>query len=123
MKKILVLDDNIDILEIVEEVLKYEHFNVTSLSKSVNFIELALNILPDVVLLDYRLNDGDGGELCRQIKSHPKLKHIPVIMFSAYLLKGNDFKKFGCDAVICKPFDIDYLVEKINSLLTSDILK
>ena len=122
MKKILVLDDNQDILDIVEEVLNYEHFSVCSISESTNFLEIALNYLPDLVLLDYRLDESNGAELCQRIKSHSKLKHIPVIMFSAYLLKDEDFQEFGCDGVICKPFDIAALVAKINNLLKPDLV-
>ncbi|MDO3627613.1 response regulator [Mucilaginibacter sp. BT774] len=107
MKKILVLDDNADILDIVQEVLTYEHFTVKTFSYCAGFLDEALNFLPDVVLLDYRLNDGNGADLCRLLKTHPKLKHIPVILFSAYFLKDVDVKKLGCDAVILKPFDIE----------------
>ena len=121
MKKILVLDDNLDILDIVTQVLNYESFDVITISESVNFIEVASNELPDLVLLDYRLGDGNGGELCKQIKSNPKLSHIPVILFTACVLKRVEIKEIGCDAVINKPFDLEDFVEKINDLLTPQV--
>lgn len=121
MKKILVLDDNLDILDIVTQVLNYESFDVITISESVNFIEVASNELPDLVLLDYRLGDGNGGELCKQIKSNPKLSHIPVILFTACVLKRMEIKEIGCDAVINKPFDLEDFVEKINDLLTPQV--
>jgi CheY-like chemotaxis protein len=117
MNKILVLDDNLDILEMVEEVLAYEHFEVKAVSDSVDFIELVLEFSPDLILLDYLLRDGNGGELCRQIKSHPKLKHIPVIIFSAYVIKDSDIKECACDGLIMKPFNLEDLVNKINGIL------
>ena len=121
MKKILVLDDNLDILDIVTQILNYEHFDVITISESVNFIDVALNELPDLILLDYRLGDGNGGELCKQIKSNPKLSHIPVIIFTAYILKRTEIKEIGCDAVINKPFDLEDFVEKINDVLTPQV--
>ena len=121
MKKILVLDDNLDILDIVTQVLNYECFEVITISESVNFIDIALNELPELMVLDYKLEDGDGGELCQQIKSNPKLGHIPVIIFTACFLKPVKIKEIGCDAVINKPFDLEDFVEKINNLLTPQV--
>lgn len=122
MNKILVLDDNPDILDIVEEVLTYEHFTVKTFSHCSGFIEQALEFIPDVILLDYRLDDGNGAELCRELKNHPELRDIPVILFSAYLLKSVEVEKFGCDGVILKPFDIEDLVKEINTLLKKDTI-
>jgi DNA-binding response OmpR family regulator len=120
MKKILVLDDNPDILDIVQEVLTYEHFTVQTFSHYSGFIDKALDFKPDAILLDYRLDDGDGGELCQELKSHSSLKDTPIILFSAYLIKNVEVEKFGCDAVILKPFDIEDLVAQINSLLNNE---
>ncbi|MFI5159804.1 MAG: response regulator transcription factor [Sphingobacteriales bacterium] len=122
MKKILVLDDNLDILNVVEEALAYEHFTVKALSSSAGFMQIILDFLPDLVLLDYRLADGNGGKLCRQIKTHAKLNHIPVVIFTAYPFKDTEIKETSCDAVIAKPFDLEEFFEKINSLLTSDLV-
>ena len=116
MKKILLLDDNLDILQVVEEVLHYEHFDVKTTTSSYHFIKLAKQHLPDLIILDYRLADGNGGELCHAIKADPALMHIPVILFSAYISPGLNFFDFGCDEVIAKPFDLDTLLEKVQRL-------
>jgi len=117
VKKILVLDDNQDILDMVEAVLNYENYEVECISDGSNFIAYAESVRPDLVLLDFRLSGKSGDELCRQIKSHPNLSHIPVVIFSAYLFNDADLKKLSCDAVIAKPFDINELVDKLTSLL------
>lgn len=116
MKKILLLDDNLDIVEIVEEVLTYERFNVQSTTKSAEFISIAEKYRPDLFLLDFRLSDGNGGDLCRALKAHVSLKHIPVIIFSAYVSPNVDFSDFGCDEVISKPFDLEVLVQTVQRL-------
>jgi len=119
LKRILILDDNQDILEIVHETLEYEQFDVKSTSEGINVMPLVEEFNPDLVILDYRVAGTNGGELCRQIKAHPKFGDIPVIIFSAYINHQADLFAYGCDAIINKPFDLTELVEKVNSLLNS----
>jgi len=116
-KRILVLDDNQDILEIVHETLTYERFDVKSISESADVIPMVEEFNPDLVILDYRVAGTNGGELCRQIKNHPDFKNTPVIIFSAYINHQDEIFAYGCDAVMNKPFDLNELVEKVNSLL------
>jgi len=117
LKKILVLDDNEDILEVVHEVLSYERFEVKSVSESEQFMVLMDDFNPDLVLLDFRVSGENGGEICRQIKSHPKFNNVPVIIFSAYINHHDEILAYGCDAVINKPFDLFELVDKVNNLI------
>lgn len=119
MKRILVLDDNSDILSIVEEILLYEHYNVKSLDTCSGIVKLAEEFNPDLILLDYKLADGNGGELCRMFKSHPQLHAVPVIIFSAYTRKNLNFMDFGCDAVIAKPFDLNDMLQTVSLLLSA----
>jgi DNA-binding response OmpR family regulator len=116
MKKILLLDDNLDILQIVEEVFLYERYGVKSTMQCVGFLELAEQYLPDLIIMDYRLSDGNGGELCRKIKAHAELKHIPVIIFTAYIQPGLEMREFGCDDVIAKPFNLDDLLATVSNI-------
>jgi two-component system response regulator VicR len=116
-KRILILDDNQDILEIVHETLAYEQFDVKSTSESADVIPMVEEFNPDLVILDYRVAGTNGGELCRQIKAHPKFGDTPVIIFSAYINHQDELLAYGCDAIINKPFDLNELVEKVNSLL------
>ena len=119
MKKILLLDDNEDILEIVEEVLSYEQFNVLSQRDDENIMDIAEDFNPDLILTDYRLGRANGGELCRQFKANPRLSDVPVIIFSAYIHQNTDFSKYGCDAVIEKPFNLDDLTRTIDRLTST----
>jgi two-component system response regulator VicR len=116
-KRILILDDNRDILDIVHETLTYEQFDVKSTGESADVIPLVENFNPDLVILDYRVAGTNGGELCRQIKAHPKFGNTPVIIFSAYINHQDELWAYGCDAIINKPFDLNELVEKVNSLI------
>jgi len=117
LKKILVLDDNQDILDIVQETLAYEQFEVKGTGDGSEVIPLIGEFEPDLVILDYRVAGANGGEICRQIKSHPTYNNIPVIIFSAYINKESELFAYGCDSIINKPFDLNELVEKINALV------
>jgi DNA-binding response OmpR family regulator len=116
-KRILVLDDNQDILEIVHETLSYEKFEVKSTSSSDAVIPLVEQFEPDLVILDYRVAGLNGGELCKQIKGHPRFSNIPVIIFSAYINHNDELFAYGCDEIINKPFNLTELVEKVNNLI------
>ncbi|NCD69139.1 response regulator [Mucilaginibacter agri] len=123
MKKILLLDDNLDIVQIVEEVLAYEQYEVKSTMQGAGFLTLIESYSPDLIIIDYRLSDANGGELCAAIKSHARFRDIPVIIFTAYMQPGLDLRKFGCDAVIAKPFDLDELLTAVQSLTGGESLQ
>ena len=116
-KRILILDDNQDILDIVHETLEYEKFDVKSTGDGAQVMLMVEEFIPDLVILDYRVAGTNGGELCRQIKAHPKFGNTPVIIFSAYINHQADLFAYGCDAIINKPFDLTELVEKVNSFI------
>lgn len=117
VKRILILDDNQDILEIVHETLAYEEFEVQSTTDGDNVIPLMEQSPPDLVILDFRVAGLNGGEICRQIKAHPKFNNTPVIIFSAYINNDSELLAYGCDGIINKPFDLNELVAKVNSLI------
>src|ERR1700761_8989817 len=103
-KSILILDDNQDILDVVRESLIYEQFEVHGTTKANEVMPMVEALLPNLIILDFRVSGTNGGEICRQIKSHPKFGDIPVIIFSAYINQSAQLLAYGCDDVIYKPF-------------------
>ena len=116
LKRILILDDNQDILDVVKEALTYEQFEVNITTDSHNFIEMIKSYQPDLLIVDYQLHGPKGDEICRQVKNHPQLYDIPVIICSAYLNDG-DAISCECDAMIAKPFGLEELMDKVNGLV------
>jgi DNA-binding response OmpR family regulator len=116
-KRILVLDDNQDILDIVMEVLTYEGYEVLCAINTDHFDERVIGWKPDVAILDFKLMDGNGGELCKKLKAGLQTKHIPVILFSAYIPGKIDLSSYGSDAVIAKPFDLTEFTDKVRDVL------
>ena len=114
MNKVLIVDDNSDILWVVETVLKRYGFEVLALPKGEDVIPNAKVFLPNLILLDVFLSGIDGIEVCNKLKNNPKTKDIPIIMFSAHT-NFSDVKKFcKADDFISKPFDVKELVSKIE---------
>jgi DNA-binding response OmpR family regulator len=114
--KILAVDDDSDIVEVIKIILEDEGYEVSTLTSGVHVLNVIASLMPDLVLLDVMLGGMDGRDICRQIKSHSLFKNIPVVMISAShnlqnLLKlpdsPNDF--------IAKPFDIDVLIKTVKA--------
>lgn len=84
-KRILIVDDNRAILEVVAEALDYAGFEVLDIGLGSELFNALADFNPDLVLLDYRLADSNGGDLCRQLKATPEYRHIPVVhLFSLF---------------------------------------
>lgn len=116
-KRILVLDDNQDILDIIHEALIYQEFEVKVTLDSTEFISITKEFNPDLIILDYHLTGNNGQEICRRLKTHPDLGHIPVIICSAYIQKDADLSAWECDDIIAKPFGLEELTDKVNNLI------
>ncbi|MGY3211418.1 response regulator transcription factor [Mucilaginibacter sp. HD30] len=123
MEKILVIDNDPAILDIMQEALGYEGFEVTVVEETQDICKLVKAIDPQLVVIDYMLNGINGGELCHQIKSFPETDKLPVILFSAYPRVFNSLGTYGCDAFIAKPFDLSHLIDQVQALIKSNTNK
>jgi CheY-like chemotaxis protein len=113
-KRILILDDNEAVLDVVTEALQYENYEVLDISYGYQLLEAVADFAPDLILLDYRLADTNGGDLSLALKSDPAYRHIPVIIFSAYFSRSDSSNPGGCDGVLYKPFDLDELLNIVH---------
>ena len=116
-KKILVVDDEPDILEFLWVILEEEGYTVATTDKGEYVEKLHNGGLPDLILLDVLLSGKDGREIVKQLKSQEDTKHIPVIMFSAHPSAEATARACGADDFLAKPFDIDELLTKVANLL------
>ena len=117
MQKILVVDDDKDILEMVEMTLSRLGYHITTLAKGSGFLNVVESIQPDIILLDIFLGDADGRTLCHKMKLQPAYENIPVILYSAGHISRSTIEHSKADEFIIKPFDIKQLIEKIKKLL------
>lgn len=116
MKRVLVVDNDPAILDVMEEILEYEGFEVKTYSDTDNIFNCINSFNPDIILIDYILNGINGGELCAQIKKSPETSHLPVIIISAYSKVLLSLGNYGCDDFISKPFELDHLISRISTL-------
>lgn len=114
-KKILIVDDNNDLLDLLSEALATEGYEVECASHVDNIYETVRNSQAGLVIIDYILEGINGGELCHQIKINPRTMHLPVVMISAYQRVLESLGNYGADHFIAKPFDLNELIAVVNS--------
>jgi DNA-binding response OmpR family regulator len=120
-KKILVVDDDPDILEALRMILEDEGYEVTTSEKG----EYAENLhdtnggLPDLIILDVFLSGMDGRLICQKLKSQAETSHIPIIMVSAHPNARQSAKTIGADDFLAKPFDLVELLTTVERYLLS----
>jgi DNA-binding response OmpR family regulator len=115
MKRILVVDDNHDILEVINIILEMEGYQVKLCDDGEKVQQLIFEFDPDLILLDIMLGAFDGREICKVLKDSKETRHIPVIMISAsHTLIGASETGCGASDFIAKPFEITDLVSKVQ---------
>jgi DNA-binding response OmpR family regulator len=115
-KRILVVDDDMDILDFVQPFLNEEGYDVRTSSSGSIFQHVQRDPL-DLILLDILLHEKDGRVICQQLKSNELTKRIPVILFSAHVTRENALNKSLADDFIQKPFELRELLEVIKNQL------
>ncbi|WP_345953193.1 response regulator [Mucilaginibacter sp. PAMB04168] len=120
MNRILAVDDDQDILEVLQLILEDSGYQVNTLSDGHLLFEKLNEELPDLILMDIMLNGLDGRDLCKNVKLNMRTHDIPVIMISASH-NVSDVLKQECapDDFLAKPFDINTLLIKIQRQLAA----
>ena len=118
-KKILVVDDEVDLLKTIQFSLEVEGYTVLVSCNGEDALNLARRENPDLILLDIMLPKLDGYKVCRLLKFDEKYKHIPILMLTAKTQEKDKVLgiETGADEYITKPFDMDELMEKIKEYL------
>lgn len=117
--KILVIDDEKDILDLVEYNLKQNGYKVACVATGEEALDAARSYKPDLILLDLMLPGVDGFDVCKDLKSQPDTQEIPVIMLTA---KSEDIDvvtglELGADDYITKPFSPRVLIARVRAIL------
>lgn len=118
-EKILIIEDEEDILELVSYNLTKEEFTVAGVATGEEALDKVRSDSPDLVVLDLMLPGIDGLEVCKRIKSNPETEQIPVVMLTA---KGEEADvvaglELGADDYVTKPFSPKVLIARIRAVL------
>jgi DNA-binding response OmpR family regulator len=119
--KVLVIDDEPEITEIVQAFLGEAGYRVLVENSSKNAVDKARGFKPDVILLDIMMPDVDGYNICQELKKDPEFADTPIIFLTGKD-RGDDMGrsfKSGGDMFIKKPFSCERLLEIVNIVLMS----
>jgi len=119
VKKILIVEDDKDIHELIAYNLRQEGYEILSSYSGEKGLEKAISERPDLILLDIMLPVINGLDVCRELKSNDKTAHIPIVMLTA---KNEDVDiitglELGADDYITKPFSLRVLIARIRAIL------
>jgi len=117
--RVLVVDDNPLNLDLAAFVLASAGLEVATAVDAAGAREQLLRFHPDVVLMDIQLPGVDGLSLTRQWKSDPATRHIAIIAFTAYAMKGDEerMRAAGCDGYLAKPIDVRHFAAQVMAVL------
>jgi len=117
--KILVIEDEKDIVDIIELNLEKEGYKIKAYSSGEEGIKMAREKLPDLIILDLMLPGIDGLDVCRILKNDSKTRHIPIIMLTAKSEESDIVTglEMGADDYITKPFSPKVLIARVKAIL------
>lgn len=119
MPRILMIDDDDDLLKITKSLLQRKGFEMDVCSDWDCASKKIKTFNPNLVLLDVFLNNSDGLQICSKLKTSPFTRHIPILVLSGYpRLAETAIYEFGADDFIAKPFEIDEMISKIHYILS-----
>lgn len=115
--KILIVDDSKDILEGMKMFLEIKNYQVKTISNAKTIKEDIASFNPDLLILDIYLSGFDGRQLCKTLKTEKDTKHLKIILFSAASNALEDYGFYGADECLEKPFGLNDISDKIESVL------
>ena len=120
MPKILIVDDDVSITELMKALVKMEGHQPTTVNDSTKAIEVANSVHPDLITLDLMMPGLTGFELCDLLHNDPKFADVPIVIVSARDDRESKDKaiEMGAKDYITKPFGVDELMNKIKALTT-----
>lgn len=121
MARVMLIEDNAMNARLVEHVLGRDGFEVSVLVSAEDSIEKAMELNPDIILMDIQLPGIDGLEATRQLKKNPATCNIPVIAITAHAMRGDEERILaaGCEGYISKPVNTRELSEKLKQYLAA----
>lgn len=119
MKKILIVDDEQDIVESLKFVLEVSEYTCYCAYNGEDGLRMAKELSPDLIILDVMMPKINGYKISRLLKYDKKYKDIPIIMVTARSQEEDKLigEETGADEYITKPFDLDYVVQRVQTHL------
>ena len=121
-RRVLIIDDNDLNVQLASFVLSHAGFAVESAADATQGLLQIPLFRPDLILMDIQMPDMDGLTLTQRLKADPATRHIVVVAFTAYAMKGDEAKmrSAGCDGYIAKPIDVGTFAARVGSHLAAE---
>jgi|SRR4026209_1595156 DNA-binding response OmpR family regulator len=121
MPKILIVDDDITITELMKALVKMEGHEPTTVNDSLQAMEIARSVNPDLITLDLMMPGLTGFELCKLLHEDPKFINTPIVIVSAKddVESKEQAKQAGATDYLTKPFGLDEFLKKIKPFVTN----
>lgn len=124
-KRIVVVDDQVDLLTLLRMLLEDQRYQVSVLQDGRGSVEYINTNQPDLVILDLKLRDVSGLDILQSLKAQATTSDIPVIVYSAALIESEAVQKLAAQeptryagvSVLQKPFDLDALLDRVQAML------
>ena len=117
--RVLIVDDNIMNIMIARDVLLAENFEVESASDGFEAMRKVTSFRPDLILMDIQMPGKDGLEVTRDLKADPATRHIRIVAFTAFAMRGDEAKMraAGCDGYLSKPIEVKKFGAQVRACL------
>ena len=122
-KRILIVDDDIDLLMLLERQLKQQGYEAETAISLAEAEELVVYFDPHLVLLDINIRGEDGRQLCWKLKNKPLYRIPKVLIISGFDYNASRAALFGADDILPKPFNTEFLLNRISNLTSDEVTK
>lgn len=119
MKRVLIIDDDIQMCDVLQMRLSTQGYRVEIALNGVSGFAKAIEFLPHLIILDVNMPFMDGLSLLQEIKWHPDIAHIPILILSGGLSNKDLFKEKGVDGFIAKPYQAEELLHMVEACMVS----
>src|SRR4029079_16246128 len=118
-KTVLIVEDNELNMKLFHDLLEAHGYNTIGTRNGIEALDLARKHHPDLVLMDIQRPEVSGLEVTKWIKDHPHVKSIPVVVVTAFAMKGDEerIRAGGCEAYISKPISVSHFLDTIKRLM------
>jgi len=116
-KTVFIVEDDTGIRDLIRIILTNDHYGIQLFANAKTFSQHISAALPDLIILDMMLPDGNGLDICKKLKSGRSTAHIPVLLMSAGGNQDEIILQAGATDFISKPFDIAIFREKVEAYL------
>lgn len=119
MRRLLIIDDNNDLLFAMQRLLSFYNFSVRTITGSKDLLNEITSFKPEIIIIDVLLTGEDGRLICKALREDMRNREVTLILFSASPFHLENYQQYKADGVIEKPFEVKELIDRIEISIQS----